>query len=932
MRTTFALLTILLLSSNALAQNKVDYEKDIRPILQEHCAHCHGPDEQESGLRLDRRVALLKGGDYGQPAIVPGKPEKSYLLEVISHVDQDMKMPPDEDKLSAEKIELITRWIKEGANWPGQMEDVVEEKTDHWSFQPVTPPEVPKFVPAQSNPIDTFLLTRLKQHKLSYSKPADPRTLIRRASIVLTGLAPTAEQTESFLTAFKINPDGAYTDLVDKLLASPHFGERWAQHWLDVIRWAETNGSESNLYRKNAWIYRDYVVRSFNQDTPYDQFLKEQIAGDTMGVGEATGYLVSGPHVPVATVGKEESARRQARADRMDEIMQTVGASAIGLTVGCARCHNHKFDPISIQDYYSMTAVFQDIEFGSRFPEFSNDHPRRVRGQELYKLIAKQRSELRKTGPWEEDWKGYKLINFPATETQSVRLTFFANSVRIDELEIFGPQDRKKNLASPNEADTSEEKDFIKPGSEIHKVNDGMFGTEAWSSKVPNPKETKKRPWIQFDFKEPQTIDRISVSTNREDHFEIDYLDKMPIFWQTYNVEVKTAGGEWKVVAGTKLAKKLDTKHASRVDALKEIQRLIPLLNDEGPKPSFVAKFIKPAKTHVFSRGSPESPRDEVFPAGPKQLNGTLGLDSKASGKKRRVAFANWIASSKHPLTARVAANRFWHHVFGQGVVTTTSDFGAAGSKPSHPELLDWLASELVKPTVDSGRLGASSDSSTNSNDVTKPWSMKHMIRLMVMSKAFRQSSAPIKTAITVDANSALLWRFPPKRMAAEAIRDSIVQASGSLDPTIGGKSFRIHNVKKRYAQWEVVDNHSKHTWRRMLYQERMRRVDDQMFTAFDFPDCGQVRAKRPVSTTPLQALNLLNSDFIIEQSELIAKRARTDAGEDNDKAVNRCFEILLGRIATEDELKACEAIAKEHNLAIVARAILNSNEFAFIQ
>lgn len=920
MRFTIAL-ALLCLGSSTFAQEPVDYEKQIRPIIEEHCAHCHGEDEQESGLRLDRRASMLKGGDFGQPAVVPGKPEKSYLVEVINHVDEDMAMPPGEEKIPAEQIQLLTRWIKEGANWPGQMEDVVEEKSDHWSFQPVTRPAVPVVESAdEPNPIDAFLSDRLSKDKLTYSKTADPKTLVRRASVVLTGIAPTPEQTEDFVFAYGKNPDIAYSDLVERLLASPHFGERWAQHWLDVIRWAETNGSESNLYRKNAWIYRDYVIRSFNKDTPYDQFLKEQIAGDTMGVGEATGYLVSGPHVPVATVGKEESARRQARADRMDEILQTVGASALGMTVGCARCHNHKFDPISIQDYYSMSAVFQDIEFGSRFPEFSDDHPRKKRGKEIYKLLAQQRSTLRKTGPWQEDWKGYKAMNFPPVKTQSVRITFYANSVRIDELDILGPEDRTRNFALASEGTTTaEEKDFIKPGSEIHKVNDGKFGTEAWSSKIPNPKTEKRKPWIEFTFKEPQTIDRIHLSTNREDHFEIDYLDKMPIFWQKYMVEAKTDEGKWKVIATSKMIEQLNKKHESRVATIEKVQELIKVLNDEGPKPSFIAKFVKPVKTHVFARGSPESPRDEVFAAGPKQLNGTLDLPADASGKRRRVAFANWLASSRHPLTARVAANRFWHHIFGQGIVSTTSDFGSAGAKPTHPELLEWLASELVSPTV---KIGPNS----------KPWSMKHMIRMMVMSKAFRQSSEPVKEALTVDANSALLWRFPPKRMAAEAIRDSIVQASGSLDPTIGGKSFRIHNVKKRYANWEVVKNHGEHTWRRMIYQERMRRVDDQMFTAFDFPDCGQVRAKRPVSTTPLQALNLLNSDFVLEQADLIAKRAKKDSGDDETKAVNRCFELLLGRDATDEEKETCTAIAKEHDLAIVCRAILNSNEFAFIQ
>ena len=430
------LVPLCIVLASSTRADKVDFERDIAPIFEANCWYCHGEDEQESGLRLDLRGKMLRGGDSGLSAIVPGKPEKSYLLECINHVDEDMAMPPDEDKLPDEEIELITRWIKEGAIWPGQMDDIDEEESDHWAFQKVVRPDVPKggvsFQPGNkpdgkleaypTNPVDAFLADRLAKEGLSFSPAADPRTLIRRASIVLTGIAPTPEETSAFVSASRQDPDQAYSAMIDGLLASPHFGERWAQHWLDVIRWAETNGSEANLYRKNAWIYRDYVVRAFNEDKPYDEFVKEQIAGDSMGVGEATGFLVAGPHVPAATVGREPAAIRLARADRMDEIMQTVGASVMGVTIGCARCHNHKFDPISITDYYSMTGVFADIEFGGRFPEFSEDHPRRQRGAELWKGIARQRRKLRDVGGWEENWGAFREMHFKPVTTKAIRI------------------------------------------------------------------------------------------------------------------------------------------------------------------------------------------------------------------------------------------------------------------------------------------------------------------------------------------------------------------------------------------------------------------------------------------------------------------------------------------------------------------------------
>ena len=975
---------------------EVDFARDIAPIFEQHCLHCHGEDEQESGLRLDRRASMMRGGDSGLAAVVPGKPDKSYLIEVINHVDEEMAMPPDEDKIPAAEIELLTRWIKQGAVWPGQMAAAAEEKSDHWSFQPIVRPPIPG-IPTRSvsgdesgsdgngadssltrrvtkdNPIDAFLLQQLTKNELTFSASADPRSLIRRASIVITGLPPTPEENDAFLTSYADDPEKAYAALVDRLLESPHFGERWAQHWLDVIRWAETNGSESNMYRKNAWIYRDYVIRAFNEDKPYDQFLFEQIAGDTVGQGDATGYLVSGPHVPVATVGQEPSARRQARADRMDEILQTVGASALGVTIGCARCHNHKFDPISINDYYSMSAVFQDIEFGSRFPELAEDHPRRVRGKQLYDRIFELHAKLRDIGPWEEDWTGYKELHVPMTATSKVRITFNWDGVRLDEIEIFGPthqiptqnasegeksENGKQNVRSriglgsrrrpQNLALASYGTQAFSPvemavvRAELYKVNDGQFGTEGWSGKA--PEGSQQKPFVEFTFPTTEEFNRIRLSTNREDFLETDYLEGLNKYnFGGYRVEVQDVAGNWEQVASTMNFEQLNKEHPRRAAILAELQTLIHEVNEEGPKPSFVARFIEPVTTHVLGRGSPENPREEVIAAGLKELDGDLGLPPDAPGRKRRRAFAEWITDESNPLTSRVAVNRLWHHVFGRGIVTTTSDFGAAGAPPTHPELLDWLAAEFMEPIINPNPNAADpnpkrgteetkdADLVDASGDKGQPWSMKHMIRLMVMSHAFRQKSLPREDGLAVDADASLLWRFPPKRLEAEVIRDSVLRASGSLDLRIGGRSYRIHNVKQRYSQWEVVDNFGPETWRRMIYQERMRRVDDQMFTAFDFPDCGQVRARRPVSTTPLQALNLMNSSFVMEQSKLIAQRALREAGDNPAKALDRCFGLLLGRDPTSLEREACQAVAREDGLALVCRALINSNEFAFL-
>ena len=906
---------LLFLPLLPLLGSTINFEDDIQPLLEDYCIDCHGPDKQKSGFRVDRRVHLLKGGDTGLPAIIPNNPAGSYLIEVIKSSDPEIGMPPKGGKLFDDEVELLEKWIAEGAIWPGQMEDKIEEGTDHWAFKEIKRPKVPT---ASSNPIDAFIDHRLKKEGIPKGKETDPHTLIRRVSIVLTGLPPQPFRVVQFLSEYQKDPQLAYLSLVEELLASSHFGERWAQHWLDVIRWAETNGSESNLYRKMAWVYRDYVIRAFNQDLPYDEFVRQQLAGDGLGVGEALGFLVAGPHVPAATVGQEPSAIRQARADRMDEIMQTVGASMLGVTMSCARCHNHKFDPISIQDYYSMTAVFQDIEFGSRFPEFSKDHPRKTKANQIWREVAKNRNILRKNNtPWEEDWGGYKEVHWEPVEVTGLRLNFWSGYVGLDEVEIFGLPSEDFNLANAsNGTKVHTDVAFDQQGGRfpVSRLIDGKYGTQRWQASY--NKQKKQNPWIEFTFEKPVKVGRLRMSTNREYYFETDYLEQKNKFnFDKFLVNVKLTDGTWKEIASIQKIRDRMNMEKSLGDATEEINHLAYRLSEEGPRPSFVGSFIKPEITHVFHRGSPENPRAVVFPGAPKILSGDLGVDNDASGRARRAKFAEWMMDEKNPLTARVMANRIWQHVFGAGLVVTGGDFGRAGAPPSHPELLDWIAAEFSNPTRPEGT----------------PWSMKELIRLFVTSDTFKRSSQPSDVGMEKDAASSLLWRFPPRRLEAEVIRDGILLASGKLNRKMGGRSYRIHNVKKTYAQWEVTNNFGPETWRRMIYQERMRRVDDQIFTAFDFPDCGQVRAKRPVSTTPLQALNLMNSDFVVDQAEHIAKRAKDESNGNLTKSVVRAFELVFTRKPNKEELKASVQIAKDRGLEIVCRALVNSNEFAFL-
>jgi len=911
----FALVLFLIVFIKVFSFAKLKFEDDILPLLEDYCIDCHGPDKSKSGFRVDRRVHLLKGGDSGLSAVIPAKPNKSYMIEVIKSDDPEIGMPPKGGKLFDDEVELLEQWIAEGAVWPGQMKDKIEEGTDHWAFQSIDRPTIPK---KSKNPIDSFIDRRLKVEGIPANKKTDPLSLIRRASVVLTGLPPQPSRVADFLSDYNKNPEQAYTVLVDELLASPHFGERWAQHWLDVIRWAETNGSESNLYRKLAWVYRDYVIRAFNQDLPYDEFVKQQLAGDGMGVGEALGFLVAGPHVPAATVGQEASAIRQARADRMDEIMQTVGASMLGVTMSCARCHNHKFDPISIQDYYSMTAVFQDIEFGSRFPEFSQTHPRKAKANEIWRGVAENRNKIRnKTPTWEEDWGGYKEIHWKPIEVVGLRLNFWSGYVGLDEVEIFGLPSENFNLArATNGTKVRTDLAFAQQRDRfpVFRVIDGKYGTQRWQASY--NKQKKQNPWLEFTFEKPVKVGRLRMSSNREYYYETDYLEQKNKFnFDQFLVNVKLVDGTWKEIASIQEIRDFNKREKSVGDAVGEINHLAYKLSEEGPRPSFVGSFIEPKITRVLHRGSPENPRDIVPPAAPKILSGELEVDNEDSGRARRAEFAEWMVNENNPLTARVMANRIWQHVFGAGLVVTGGDFGRAGAPPSHPELLDWIAAEFSNP----------------SRPEATPWSMKELIRLFVTSDAFKRSNQPSDVGLEKDATGSLLWRFPPRRVEAEVIRDGILLASGKLNREMGGRSYRIHNVKKTYAQWEVVNNFGPETWRRMIYQERMRRVDDQIFTAFDFPDCGQVRSKRPVSTTPLQALNLMNSDFVVDQAIHLAKRAQNESKGNLKTSVIRAFELIFSRKPRTEELNASLKIAKDRGLEIVCRALMNSNEFAFL-
>jgi Protein of unknown function (DUF1553)/Protein of unknown function (DUF1549)/Planctomycete cytochrome C len=866
----------------------LDFEKDILPVLEKRCFECHGPEEQKSGLRLDSRATILRGGDFGA-AIVPGDVDSSLLIELISSSDDDVKMPPQGDRLASSEIEALKNWIAEGAVWPGQMDAVSEEKvtSDHWSFQPLA-----KTFAHES--IDGFLNT-------TNAPLADRRSLIRRVTLDLIGLPPTPQEVESFVN----DPDSrAYEKVVQRLLASKHYGERWAQHWLDVIRYADTRGYEYNSLRENTWPFRDWVIEALNHDLPYDQFLFQQIAGDTVGVDPAAGFLVTAPLPTPPEVGQEPIAIQTARLNGLDEIIQNVGASMLGLTVGCARCHNHKFDPIPSSDYYRMLAVFSGVQYDSRPWRDGSETARMEELKKIEARIEQVHAELATFPSSRDVVDGQYTDRFDPTKAQWVRLTVTATDATkegpaFDEIEVWtasrdGKTPQLVSLAAEGAKATSSGA-ATQLGSKNDFLNDGKFGKDStWVASVRPP------AWVQIELKEPMVIGCIVWSRDRL-LAKSDLVAHAKRLTSEWRIEVADKEGEWRGI--DELSEGLDA------DAIENRRNLKQELTDliasrsklrDGPT-VFAGKFTDPEPIHVLKRGDPQQPLDPAGPGGLSVLDG-FRLPTDAPEQTRRSTFANWLVKEAAPLTARVAVNRLWHHHFGTGIVSTPSDFGLVGGRPTHPELLDWLASQFI----------------------ADEWSLKKTHERIVMSAAYKQAIS------TTNPNTNSFARSS-RRLDAEAIRDSMLAISGQLDPTMGGEGVNLFSRKGEFDQWKPMPEPPTGAKRRMIYHTRIRGADDGMFKTFDLPECGQVKDKRGDSTTPLQALNLLNGRFTMEQSAALAQRVRTDSEPDLESQIERAFHFVLARPPRESELTACLNVANRVGLETVCRALFNSNEFLFL-
>ena len=920
------LTAILIFSLFVKAYGEVSFESEILPILQAKCSKCHGEEKQNSDLRLDTTEGIIKGGGSGEPLMVKGDAEASLIINFINSDDPDEKMPPEgEQQLTIKEKNLLSRWVNEGASMP-LPEKALKVSTDHWSFQKVQRPDIPQTKKKWgATAIDNFVLQKMISKGLGPSIESNPQKLIRRIYQIMHGIPPSEEKLKKHLGQLSNND---WSDVVDEVLSSHHYGERFARHWLDIVRFAETNGFETNRERLTAYHFRDYTIESFNNDKPYDQFVTEQLAGDVTGADVATGFLVAGPHDIVKS--PDINLTLMQRNDEMADMINTTGTAFLGLTIGCARCHNHKFDPILQKDYYAMQAVFSGVKYGERaVPMKVGDKEkkaiRRLEEQvqkfsgeiEALKLIAsKNEANTKGISPKKEAVNAVGNTEaFDGIKTNHIRFTVRQTNGGepcIDELRVFDTNGQNVALAK-NGASSSSSGNL--KGYKIHKlehINDGKDGnTRSWIS------NTVGKGWVKISFAKPSTINRIEWARDRNGKF----ADRLAI---NYIIEHSVDGESWEKVTSSEERKPYDKSAVSKDAFLAflsdeeatEARKILSLIKKKNQEISslkngykaWIANFQKPEKTHRLYRGDPMAKREIVAPD-TLEILGSLKMGVDENEQTRRLKLAQSIANKDNPLTARVMVNRLWQFVFGIGLVDTPSDFGANGTVPTHPELLDWLASEFMDNN----------------------WSVKHMLKLILSSDTFRQSSKPVVDAIKKDAGSRFLWRFPPRRLEAEAIRDSILSVAGTLNTEAGGPGFYLLDVdRENVVHYHPKEKTGPEEWRRMVYMFKIRQEQDLVFGAFDCPDGNQVIPERSRSTTPIQALNLFNSHFMLQQSKMMAEKLVNQIGPSIEDQIIAAYRQFYGRPASAEEIEDASNFIKAHSLKDFCRAMFNSNEFLF--
>lgn len=978
------------------ATQPIDFSRDVAPVLVRRCLECHSGESPEGSLTLTDFAGLERGGDSGV-AIEAGDSRGSLLWQ---RIDAD-EMPPKHPVPAAEK-KIIADWIDAGARWQGGSLDLFSLTTearagrDFWSLTPIRDVAVPDVADRDPpkgwprNAIDAFVLDGLATAGLRPAAAADPRALIRRVWFDLVGLPPSPEQIDAFVTD---SSDAAYGRLVDQLLASPAYGERWGRHWLDVVRFGESDGFERNFVRDNAWPYRDWVIDALNADMPYDRFVRMQLIGDLLDGGfggvAATGFWVAGAHN--AVVGGSKRMRLLARQDEVEEVIGTLGQTFVGLTLQCARCHDHKFDPVSQADYYRLASAISGFGHGERTVAIADEkRALAVIDAELTALraalaaiddVGRNRAladEGRRTPPtpfalWEFDGdlrdsigelhgtavgnarteNGALVLDGTGfVETPTVPVVLEGKTleawVRLDGVDqrggaavsletrdgvifdaiVFGEREPGRWLAGSN--------NFVRSGSfggpreeaagvravqvAIVYAEDGTVTAyrdgEIYGASV------RTAPLQPFAASETEVLFGLRHRPAGGNRLLKGRIERAAIYSRPLSAaEIAASAAAAGVLTEQAIVAALsEPERAERVRIVAAIAAAVAAREHQAARASRKVYALVPGRgevTKVLARGDPDLAGRTVSPGATGAVlgvNSDFGLAADAPEADRRRKLADWIVHPANPLFARVIVNRIWHHHFGTGIVDTPSDFGFNGGRPSHPDLLDHLASAFRRHGL----------------------SLKWLHRQIVMSSTYRQSSHLVDAdprGPEIDVDNRLLWRGPRRRLEAEAIRDAMLTVSGALDTSAGGPGYRDVSVSyiDGTTYYEPLQSSTPSMLRRTVYRFSPRGDRPPLLETFDCPDPAVTAPRRGVTTTPLQSLALLNDPFVLQMADAFAARVRAEAGGDIAAQITRGWRLAFGREPDVEERRLAETLATDHGLESVCRGIFNIGEFSII-
>ena len=1077
----FAAMLCAAMADFAAADDRLFRDK-VAPIFERHCVVCHQGDKPQGGLSLATAGGLSRGGDTGS-AVEPGKPDESLLVEMIS--GEKPAMPQKALPLSKDDVAAIRKWIAEGAERPKDFalrdKRLAGADDQWWSLQPLKRPPVPpvKLGSAESEwvrtPVDAFIAVKLDEKKLAPSPEADQRTLIRRLTYDLSGLPPTPAEVAAFLAD---RSENAYENLIDRLLDSPRYGQRWGRHWLDVVHFGESHGYDKDKPRPNAWPYRDYVIAAFNADKPYDRFVAEQLAGDVLYPDDpqaivATGFIAAGPWDFVGHVELREGTldKKITRSNDRDDMVATAMSTFQSLTVHCARCHNHKFDPISQEEYYRLQAVFAGVDRADRSFDFEpaahlvrrrltvEKESLAARHNVLAAVAAKMTSpeieaidgELKELGrqlaglpqPGQgadsSPTNGYHSAIMPEPDVEKWVQVDLGERSTIDEIVLIAarptdfPDTPGFGFPARFRIEISDDPKFAgrhmiidHTGADFANPGDKPLIIQVQQQPARYIRITATRLWKRtndyiFALAELQAF---SEKKNLALGKTVTALDSIEGGrWSTKNLvddyssrlrlgdaeSLKTALAKRQAIGAQtarlsarrmslvdeKLDEPIRTELHETADRLAELDQQLAAL----PAPALVfaatnhfaaqGSFIPadpPRPVYFLNRGSDKTPGYEVSPGALSCLAGLsadLTLSDPADEGSRRVALAQWITDARNPLTARSIVNRVWQYHFGRGIVDSPNDFGHMGSPPTHPELLDWLAMELMEPNqehqittrqaVESpvGNSGTSNtnpkrqrgnestpslalrvgvprgreqDNETNSeipaskttgpkSEITSAWRLKRLHRLILRSAVYRQSSRDNPQSAAIDSGNQYLWRMNRQRLEAEPLRDAVLFVTGKLDPKMGGPSDQQFVFKDDHSpvyDYERFDVDSPASFRRSVYRFIVRSVPDPFMECLDCADPSLLTPKRNTTLTALQALSLLNNQFMVRQAEHFAARLEA-ASADRGQQIALAYQLAFGREPSENERRLVSEYAAHNGLANMCRVILNSNEFLFV-